>query len=121
MLVGSPRSIWVNAAPLIHFHSSLSLLSSSALSLISTIDLPAVRQPVAGASSLTQPPIGSQESAVQESSSSQSSGSAPMQVPPWQVSVIVHVSLSLQPVPSGSLASAGHAALRPVQASATSH
>src|SRR5215471_7942285 len=47
VLVGSLKSVWVVAAPLIHFHTSLSL-ASSVLFFTNRSDLAAVRQPISG-------------------------------------------------------------------------
>src|SRR5262245_21435540 len=110
------------APPLIHFQSSLSLVSSLASCLMSNSDFAAVRQTFGGigASSWKQPPIGLQESAVQASLSLQLGGFVPVQVPEllhW--SVCVQKLLSLHGVVLGSKASAGQAPL--LHSSATSH
>jgi hypothetical protein len=68
----------------------------------------------------TQPVAGLQVSSVHGLPSLQTSGVPAVQVPFWQVSTPLHALPSLQLVPLGSLASAGHEGPDPVQVSATS-
>src|SRR5512143_1824741 len=116
MVSGWPKSSIDVAWPLIHFHRSLSL-SSDVLSLSSSIDLPAVRQPDRGAGGQVA------RHACWPSLQPEWHGlSLSVQTPDWQLSAPLQNRPSGQAVPSGTKPLTGQLwPAVPLQVSATSH